>query len=59
MPPTCPVAPLAGARIEIYSTNYLINSCHVAPLAGARIEIVSLSISALLPARRSPRGSED
>ena len=36
-----PVAPLAGARIEIPSVHFLHNSVLiVAPLAGARIEIM-------------------
>ena len=35
----CPVAPLAGARIEI-TVSYVVTLCaQVAPLAGARIEI--------------------
>ena len=36
-----PVAPLAGARIEIYNHFELIDEKAVAPLAGARIEIPS------------------
>ena len=34
------VAPLAGARIEIYMAWQPLSGKNVAPLAGARIEIV-------------------
>ena len=39
-----PVAPLAGARIEISKVIHTkIKVIHVAPLAGARIEILQTS----------------
>ena len=36
-----PVAPLVGARIEIYALSELMAKNEVAPLVGARIEICS------------------
>ena len=40
MPTFLPVAPLAGAWIEIYETGAKTPSLDVAPLAGAWIEMV-------------------
>ena len=53
------VAPLAGARIEIFDRRSCPCTCRVAPLAGARIEIAHTTWIMFLTGSRSPRGSAD
>ena len=54
-----PVAPLAGARIEIAMAGIIADLYAVAPLAGARIEITPGKLRADGYRGRSPRGSAD
>ena len=53
------VAPLVGARIEMYNDFTENAVLFVAPLVGARIEIAALSLAYRKTGSRSPRGSED
>ena len=52
------VAPLAGARIEIFSCRYMYTSSRVAPLAGARIEMSQEKDVSYLPASPLSQGRE-
>ena len=59
MTAAAPVAPLAGARIEIIRKASLPEMSRVAPLAGARIEIWKREKLKIWRNSRSPRGSAD
>ena len=54
-----PVAPLAGAWIEIQVGNGIPRVELVAPLAGAWIEITQAGTAVAVPLGRSPCGSVD
>ena len=54
-----PVAPLAGAWIEIAPTCYFYPAHIVAPLAGAWIEISGTAADPDITEGRSPCGSVD